>query len=214
MESKAVVVVNKLQKKFKTNQIFDQLDMVILKGQITTIFGPSGVGKSTLLNIIGNLEPFDSGEIKLFGRTAPKINSKKSMMLRREKISYLFQNFGLIDYQTIKQNLEIALKYVKLSKKEKQKKLNESLKSVGLNLDINTPIYKLSGGEQQRVAIARVLLKPSELILADEPTGSLDLENRDFVMKKILTLKEKGKTIVIVTHDPAFKTISDRIINL
>ena len=214
MVNKAIVTINNLQKKYKDNQIFNGLNLMVMKGQITTIFGPSGVGKSTLLNIIGTLESFDGGDVKLFDINAPKINSKQAMMLRREKISYLFQNFGLIDDQSIKKNLDIAFQYTHIPKKERQLKINKALQIVGITIDINTPIYKLSGGEQQRIAIARLLLKPSELILADEPTGSLDLENRDFIIQEMLNLKENGKTIVIVTHDPEFKKIRDSIINL
>lgn len=214
MVNKAIVRINNLQKKYKDKQIFNGLNLMIMKGQITTIFGPSGVGKSTLLNIIGTLESFDDGDVNLFGMNAPKINSKQSMLLRREKISYLFQNFGLIDDQSIKQNLEIACQYMHTSKKEKQLKINKALQTVGIELDIKTKIYQLSGGEQQRIAIARLLLKPSELILADEPTGSLDFKNRNFIIQKMLNLKSKGKTIVIVTHDPEFKKISDNIVHL
>ncbi|MBA5813363.1 putative bacteriocin export ABC transporter [Leuconostoc lactis] len=214
MVNEAIVRINNLQKKYKDKQIFNGLNLMIMKGQITTIFGPSGVGKSTLLNIIGTLESFDDGDVNLFGMNAPKINSKQSMLLRREKISYLFQNFGLIDDQSIKQNLEIACQYMHTSKKEKQLKINKALQTVGIELDIKTKIYQLSGGEQQRIAIARLLLKPSELILADEPTGSLDFKNRNFIIQEMLNLKSKGKTIVIVTHDPEFKKISDNIVHL
>lgn len=214
MVNEAIVRINNLQKKYKDKQIFNGLNLMIMKGQITTIFGPSGVGKSTLLNIIGTLESFDDGDVNLFGMNAPKINSKQAMLLRREKISYLFQNFGLIDDQSIKQNLEIACQYMHTSKKEKQLKINKALQTVGIELDIKTKIYQLSGGEQQRIAIARLLLKPSELILADEPTGSLDFKNRNFIIKEMLNLKSKGKTIVIVTHDPEFKKISDNIVHL
>ena len=197
MVNEAIVRINNLQKKYKDKQIFNGLNLMIMKGQITTIFGPSGVGKSTLLNIIGTLESFDDGDVNLFGMNAPKINSKQSMLLRREKISYLFQNFGFIDDQSIKQNLEIACQYMHTSKKEKQLKINKALQTVGIELDIKTKIYQLSGGEQQRIAIARLLLKPSELILADEPTGSLDFKNRNFIIQEMLNLKSKGKTIVI-----------------
>lgn len=214
MVNEAIVRINNLQKKYKDKQIFNGLNLMIMKGQITTIFGPSGVGKSTLLNIIGTLESFDDGDVNLFGMNAPKINSKQAMLLRREKISYLFQNFGLIDDQSIKQNLEIACQYMHTSKKEKQLKINKALQTVGIELDIKTKIYQLSGGEQQRIAIARLLLKPSELILADEPTGSLDFKNRNFIIQEMLNLKSKGKTIVIVTHDPEFKKISDNIVHL
>lgn len=119
----------------------------------------------------------------------------------RENISYLFQNFALVDNFTIKENLLMALRYVKQTKKEKEESIDNALRMVGLENYQKLKVFEISGGEQQRVAIARCLLKPSKVILADEPTGSLDTKNRDEILAILNQLNASGKTIIIVTHD-------------
>ena len=156
----------------------------------------------------------EQGEYILFNEPAPKSNTKKSNQIIREKISYLFQNFALVDSLTVKENLLMALKYVKNSKKDKEEAINKALSQVGLDGFENSKVFEISGGEQQRVSIARAILKPSELILADEPTGSLDAKNRDEIMDILRNLNRNGKTIVIVTHDAEVAKKCDRIINL
>ena len=193
MENENIVEISSMCKSFGKKQVFSDFSLSIPAHKITTVFGPSGSGKSTLLNIIGLLENFESGTVRLFGRRIPGTDSRKAMLLRRNEISFLFQNFGLMESRTIRQNLLIGLQYSHLSTKEK-------------NI--------LSGGEQQRVALARVLLKPSRLVLADEPTGSLDSRNRDFVMNRISALKDCGKTVIVVSHDDKFREISDNVIFL
>lgn len=136
------------------------------------------------------------------------------MLLRRNEISFLFQNFGLMESRTIRQNLLIGLQYSHLSTKEKNTRMLQALEQTGLDKPLNTHAYNLSGGEQQRVALARVLLKPSSLVLADEPTGSLDSRNRDFVMNRISALKDCVKTVIVVSHDDKFREISDNVIFL
>ncbi|CAI2669762.1 Macrolide export ATP-binding/permease protein MacB (plasmid) [Apilactobacillus kunkeei] len=210
MSNDIAIKIKNLNKSFKDNQIFKNFYLDIPKNKITTIFGSSGSGKSTLLNMIGLLEKYDSGTIQILGVPIPKINSDKAMKLRRNTISYLFQNFGLIESNTIYDNLSIALEYEKLSHKDKILKMEKALIEVSLRKPLNTKVYNLSGGEKQRLAIAMVSIKPSEIILADEPTGSLDPRNRDYVMQKLIELNKKGKTIVIVSHDLKFKEISDK----
>lgn len=214
MVNNKIIEVAGLGKSFSGKKVFDNFNMSITENSITTIMGTSGSGKSTILNIIGLLETYNSGIVNMFGQKAPKINSHKAMMIRRNKIGYLFQNFGLIESSTIKQNLDIGLQYEKLGKKEKIDKMMWSLEQVGLNKKLNDRVYNLSGGEQQRLAIARLLVKPSELVLADEPTGSLDPENRDYIMNKLKEIRNHGKTVIIVSHDPKFKEISDEIIKI
>ncbi|GBG95563.1 ABC transporter ATP-binding protein [Ligilactobacillus salitolerans] len=214
MENRKLLEINGLYKSFKGKNVFDDFSMSIEEDSITTIFGPSGSGKTTILNIIGLLETYDSGSVKLFGEKSPKVNSREAMLVRRKKIGYLFQNFGLIENSTIKENLDIGLQYQKLSKRAKKEEMMSALQQVGLNKALDDRVYNLSGGEQQRVAIARLLIKPAKLILADEPTGSLDHENRDYIMKKLEEMKEQGKTILIVSHDPEFEKISDYIITI
>lgn len=164
--------------------------------------------------MIGALEPFDSGTIKVFGQPIPVKNSKRALALHRSVVSYLFQNFGLIDDETVGQNLEVGLAYVKANRQEKKQLKLNALQAVHLDCRLNTKVYTLSGGEQQRIAVARILLKPSKLILADEPTGSLDPQNREIIAQLLLNLKADGKTVVIVSHDHYFEGISDQVIDL
>ena len=207
MENENIVEISSMCKSFGKKQVFSDFSLSIPAHKITTVFGPSGSGKSTLLNIIGLLENFESGTVRLFGR-------RKAMLLRRNEISFLFQNFGLMESRTIRQNLLIGLQYSHLSTKEKNIRMLQALEQTGLDKPLNTHVYNLSGGEQQRVALARVLLKPSRLVLADEPTGSLDSRNRDFVMNRISALKDCGKTVIVVSHDDKFREISDNVIFL
>lgn len=210
----STVVLTGIQKSYRHHTIFKNLNLKINEHELTTIFGISGAGKSTILNMIGLLEPFDAGSLTLFGKPAPNIRSGEALKLRRYKISYLFQNFGLIDDGTVSQNLDVGLAYVNGSRKDKQRRKQQVLKDVQLNCPLNAKIYTLSGGEQQRVAVARLLLKPANLILADEPTGALDSKNRSILGKLLLKLRDSGKTVVVVSHDRYFEKISDRVIDL
>lgn len=152
------------------------------------------------------MEDYDSGSIRSFGYSDPYKDKNKSMILRRERIAYLFQNFALVDNMTVKENIDIALKYSEF--KNDKEKINVTLDKLGIADKLNNKVYELSGGEQQRVAMARVLLKPYDLLLADEPTGSLDTINKDILMQLFLEENAKGKTIVIVSHDKDFANIS------
>ncbi|CCM09211.1 ABC transporter ATP-binding protein [Streptococcus pneumoniae SPNA45] len=198
--------------------ILDNLSLRIDQGDLVAIVGKSGSGKSTLLNllglIVGLIDGDYSGRYEIFGQTNLAVNSTKSQTIIREHISYLFQNFALIDDETVEYNLMLALKYVKLSKKDKLKKVEEILERVGLSATLHQKVSELSGGEQQRIAVARAILKPSQLILADEPTGSLDPENRDLVLKFLLEMNREGKTVIIVTHDAYVAQQCHRIIEL
>lgn len=209
-----IIEVRNVNKSFRDHVIFEKLSFDVPENSFTTIFGSSGSGKSTLLNIIGLLENYDSGEVKLFAETIPKANSKKALLLRRKKFSYLFQNFGLIESKTIQENLMVGLQYIGGSPKNKKKQMNDALSQVHLSVRLNEKVYNLSGGEQQRLAIARTILKPSSLILADEPTGSLDNNNKKDIIELLESLKENGKTIVVVSHDPDFKEKSDNVLIL
>ncbi|MFC4652875.1 ABC transporter ATP-binding protein [Lactococcus nasutitermitis] len=209
-----MIEIEELTKSYKGHTIFDKLNLKIPKGKMTAIYGASGAGKSTLLNIIGMIEDYDDGKYYFEGKFAPAYNSPAALKLRRKHISYLFQNFALIEDESIEKNLLIALSYIKLSMSQKRKKMKEILKQVHIDHRLNTKVYSLSGGEKQRVAVARALLKESELILADEPTGSLDEKNRNEVVDLLRKEVEKGKTVVIVTHDPYVRKKSDLVIEI
>lgn len=209
-----IVEMIEVRKKYNTKEILTAFNLEIYEGEMLAIKGKSGSGKTTILNIIGLLDKEDSGSINLFGHSKPPIRSLKAKYLLRNKISYLFQNFALIEDVSVEENLKIPLLYSKKTRKEKQNSMLEALKNVGLGNVLKTKVHALSGGEQQRVAITRILLRPCKLILADEPTGSLDETMRDEVFNILEQLNQKGITIVIVTHDPAIAERCHRTIEL
>ena len=155
-----------------------------------------------------------SGEYLFEGVETAELKAKEKLKIKRNKISFLFQDFGLVEEETINFNLEIGLKYSKLSRKEKVKQKKEALNAVNLNKKLFTTISSLSGGEKQRVALARIILKPSILILADEPTGSLDSLNRDIVTDILFQQAIEGKAVIIVTHDEELAKKGNKTIEL
>lgn len=209
-----MINIDKLNKKYGNRTVFKDFSIEFKEGEFVSIYGESGSGKSTLLNIIGLLEKFDSGDLIINGRKNIGIDSKEAILMRRNEISYLFQSYALIDEMTVYDNLKLALEYRKHSKPEKDKKIREVLKYVGLSDKIKSFIYELSGGEQQRVAMARVLLHDTNIILADEPTGSLDEKNKQVILELLKKENEKGKTIIVATHDKDIKEISTKVVLL
>ncbi|MBZ1328769.1 ABC transporter ATP-binding protein [Clostridium botulinum] len=209
-----MIKMQNITKKFGNKIILNKFSLDIKEGELLAITGLSGSGKSTILNIIGLLEDIDSGKFILDGNENIKVNSSKANKILRETIGYLFQNFALIDEETVLYNLQLALKYVKKSKSEKKDLIKHALKHMNLENYEKRKIYELSGGEQQRVSIARLILKPSKIILADEPTGSLDAKNRDLVLFHLKELNKQGKTVIIVTHDIEVAQKCNRIISL
>ncbi len=212
--AKAIEVLNGT-KKFGKRYIFKNLNLSVEDGEFISIIGPSGCGKSTLLNMVGLLESMDEGQIKLKEKEIPKINSNKATMLRRNTINYLFQSFALISDMTIHQNLFLAMKFTNITTKEKDTRIEEILKKVHLEEFIDEKVNTLSGGEQQRVALARTILKPGDIILADEPTGSLDYAAAEIAFNLIKDLsKQYRKTVMMVTHNRDLAEKADRIINI
>ncbi|EOH91547.1 ATP-binding cassette domain-containing protein [Enterococcus villorum] len=185
------------------NQIFNQLSLTIQDGDFFCIYGKSGSGKTTLLNLLGLLERPDNGQLIFDGIKNPK--AKDIHLLQKKKIGYAFQNFGLINDESVASNLLIALKNQNIKKKEKRTYLLNSLSEVGLPDILEKKVYELSGGEQQRVALARLILKKPTYIFADEPTGNLDEKNAELVfdiIKKFNT--DHHATVIFVTHDKKF----------
>lgn len=203
-----------ITKFYKDKNVFNNINLEVNKGEMLAITGKSGAGKSTILNIIGLLDKVDSGKIELFGKDVTNLSRRNKEVLLRNKISYLFQNFALIENDTISKNLDVALYYSKMNKKDKELLKLRVLKDLDLEVSLNKKIYSLSGGEQQRIALARIILKPSELILADEPTGSLDSRSREKILSTLKLLNDQGKTIVIVTHDDIVANICSRTISI
>lgn len=207
-----MIEIQNLCKAYGNHILFDHFSLTIQDHEVVAIMGHSGSGKSTLLNMIGLIDEADDGSI-LFDHQKVYYDTREATQVIRYQLAYLFQNFALIDEETVEKNLLIALKYVKATKKEKQKMIENMLEKVGLAGYKSIKVAFLSGGEQQRVALARALLKPAKFLLCDELTGSLDQENAQKVMD--LLLKYRGDhTIIIVTHDITIAQRCDRIITL
>lgn len=204
-----MIKLNHINKSFDGKVIFEKFSVVIESGDFVIIRGASGKGKSSLLNIIGLLEAPDSGEV-LYNGVVVK-NEKTKLFYKRKDISYVYQNYGLLENETILKNLTLPLN---VSKKEITK-LKSVMKKVGLqDLSLKTKIHTCSGGEQQRIAIARAILKEPKLIIADEPTGNLDRDNSDNVINIFKALNKQGITIIMATHDSNYFGVGNKIINL
>ncbi|MCG3417959.1 ABC transporter ATP-binding protein [Oceanobacillus sp. M65] len=202
-----MINIENLTKKFGEKILFRNLNIKIENGEFIAFSGPSGSGKTTLLNMIGGIETIDEGEIIVDGIN---VHDKKSQLLYfRKKVGFIFQNFALIDNKTVKDNLEIVRK-----DSRNDLSIESALSIVGLENKLKEKVYMLSGGEQQRVALARIMLKQTSLILADEPTGSLDEKNAEIVMSILENFNKQGKTIILVTHDERIKTRAKRVIEL
>lgn len=192
----SAVDVRNVTKKFGTRTIVKNISFSVEDGELVALIGPSGCGKSTLLNMIGTLEPIDKGDIRIYGKKLPGINSRKATLLRRNTINYLFQSFALISDMTVFQNLLLSMRFLNIKEKEKEARIHSVLKLVGLSHLESSMVNTLSGGEQQRVALARTILKPGKLILADEPTGALDVKAAELSFSLIKSLcKKYHKTV-------------------
>lgn len=199
----------KLSKAFGEKVLFQDLDFVVESGKVTAIIGMSGCGKSTLLNIIGLIEACDKGEVLYDGQ---KIEQKKIRKFRADNITYIFQNYGLIENETVLENLKI-MKH-NYTKSEFLQRVQQALKTVDLEGFENKKIIECSGGEQQRVAIAKAIIKESQIILADEPTASLDEENKKIVMNLLKKYANLNKCVILVTHDQSILSLCDATIAL
>ncbi|GLF89622.1 ABC transporter ATP-binding protein [Bacillus safensis] len=205
-----MITLNNISKTFDEKPVLSNFSLHIKENEFVSIVGKSGSGKTTLLNIISLLDAPYTGDVEILGFRNPK--PTEVMKLRRENLGYIFQNYVLMDNETVLTNLLLSTAYAKDFKKEK---LIEALEMVGLDKSfLKKKIYQLSGGEQQRVAIARIILKPCDIILADEPTGNLDEYNKSIILSLFHQLKDMGKTIICVTHDQEIADGSDRVINL
>jgi putative ABC transport system ATP-binding protein len=177
------------------------------------LLGKSGSGKSTLLNIISGIDVPDSGSVAIDGTDITKLSEKERTIVRRNKIGFIFQFFNLIPTLTVKENLQLPLELKNIS--EQVEKINSVLKEVGLSNKANTYPDKLSGGEQQRIAIARALIHNPDIILADEPTGNLDYETGLQIIHLLdRVVKKKGKTMIMVTHSKDVIGLADKIFSL
>lgn len=201
-----MIKINEICKKYDEKVLFQNYSLEIPDGSFVIIRGDSGSGKSTLLNMIGGIEYPDSGSIIVNGFDVSK---KKKQKYFSEVVGFLFQNFALLENKTVLENLNLIKKTGRTGVS-----IDEALKKVGLEKEKNKKVYKLSGGEQQRVALARLMIKKCSVLLADEPTGSLDKKNSEIVMKILHDLNRQGKTVIVVTHDDNIIQKEDMVIYL
>lgn len=181
------------------------LDITVDKGEFVSIMGPSGSGKSTLLNMIGGLDTPSKGDLIIDGKNISSLSEGELTKIRSEKIGFIFQTFNLLPALTVRDNVEFPMRNLsgdkKLDKSSRRRRAEECLEVVGLGHRMDYLPSKLSGGERQRVAVARALVNQPKFILADEPTGNLDSEATDNIMKLLHDVNQKGTTVIMVTHD-------------
>lgn len=206
-----MIKIENLSKTFGSKKIYEDFNFEFEKGVVYGIQGPSGSGKSTLLNILGQIDLEYEGKVYIDGTYIERSNRKMITKLLKEKIFYLFQNYALVDDKTVDENFNLILK-VNPSYKENKKK---ALEKVGLDDSfLNMPVYALSGGEQQRVSLARTFLRNCEIILADEPTGNLDIENANKVFEVLKEISQDMKVVIIATHDDKLLAKCDKVLRI
>ncbi|EIL0973261.1 ABC transporter ATP-binding protein [Campylobacter coli] len=208
---KELIQIKNLSKEFGKVKALDNINLNIYKGEWLAIMGPSGSGKSTLLNILSLMDDPSSGKYILDNEDLEQINEEQKITLRREKIGLIFQQFHLIPYLSALENVMLSQYYHSSVDEEDAKAV---LEKVGLSHRLSHLPSQLSGGEQQRVCIARALINNPEILLADEPTGNLDEANEKIVLETLQKLKNEGKTIVSITHNPELAKFADRTLIL
>jgi len=186
-----MIVADHITKAFGPNPVWSGLSFTVEPGEMLALTGPSGAGKSTLLNCLGLLERVDSGTIQVNGRSVTNLRAASRRRFRRDTLGYLFQNYALIENVSIDTNLAVA---------GRRETFPAALQAVGLAGRGQEPVYQLSGGEQQRLAVARLLVKNPTLVLADEPTAALDTDNTDLVLTLLRELADNGCAVIIATH--------------
>lgn len=211
-----VIDIREVSKVYRTSDVevhaLRSVDLRILRGEMVAIMGQSGSGKSTLMNIIGTLDRPTSGSYHLDGVPVERLDETELARLRNRKIGFVFQSFNLLPRHTALANVEVPLVYGRVPKVERSKRAAESLRRVGLGDRMDHHPNQLSGGQQQRVAIARAMVTDPVLLLADEPTGALDTEMTDQIMKLFCELHKSGMTVVLVTHEPDVAAYAQRVV--
>ena len=190
--------------------VLKDINLEINKGEMIAVMGPSGAGKSTLLNILGGIDSLSDGEYLINNAPINKFNDEELSKLRNKTFGFIFQYFALLKDYTALENVRLPLNYRKISRSEKQEKAIKYLTYVGIYEHRNKLPNKMSGGQQQRIAIARALAQETDIILADEPTGALDQNTSKDIMNLLKKINKEGKTIIIVTHDQTVASFCDR----
>ena len=207
-----VIDIKNISKIYENNtRALDNLSLIIKQGEWTSIMGPSGSGKTTLLNVIGCLDSPTNGKVIINGKEITNLNQTQLTRFRRENIGLIFQQYHLVPYLSALENVMMAQYYHSVVN---ENDAINALKKVGLDHRLDHIPAHLSGGEQQRVCIARALVNEPRILLADEPTGNLDQKNGEVVLKLIKNLHEEGNTIILITHNPQIGKLGDKQLNL
>ena len=210
-----MIEINNITKSFGALQVLKGIDLQIGKGEVVSIVGPSGAGKTTLLQIIGTLDKPDTGTVCIDGVNVTSLSQKKLSDFRNAKMGFVFQFHQLLPEFTAIENIMIPAYIAGKSRKEARMRAEELLQFMGLGERASHKPNELSGGEKQRIAVARALMNNPSVILADEPSGSLDTKNKEELHQLFFDLRDKyGQTFVIVTHDESLAAITDRTIHL
>ena len=214
-----MIQLENISKVYQTRNIetlaLDNINLKVKTGEFISVMGPSGCGKSTLLNVIGLLDDPTSGNLSLEGVGINGYSDKEMAALRNQKLGFIFQNFHLIPSLNVKDNVELPLLYRKISASERKKRSLEVLEKLEMLHRAQHFPSELSGGQCQRVAVARAIVGKPEILLADEPTGNLDSKMGEDIMSLLRSLnKDLGATIVMVTHDMGLANTTERIIHL
>jgi putative ABC transport system ATP-binding protein len=213
-----IIETENLKKIYRTDVVettaVDGVNFSLSEGQFVSIMGPSGCGKSTLLHLLGLIDTPSDGKYRFLGEDVSKYPERKRAAIRKANIGFVFQSFNLIDELTVYENVELPLAYANVPVSERKGRVESVLEKMDIAHRRDHFPAQLSGGQQQRVAVARALVNKPSLILADEPTGNLDSEHGEEVMKMLLKLNEEGTSILMVTHSPSNAAYSNRIVNL
>jgi len=217
-QSETLFNLEGLTKVFRSDNVettaLNNINIEIKRGEFVAVMGPSGCGKSTLLNIIGMLDSPTSGSFWFNGDEVAGYGESKLSQIRKQNIGFIFQSFNLIDELTVRENIELALLYHKVSAAERKERAYKVMERMEIAHRANHMPAQLSGGQQQRVAVARAVIAEPHLILADEPTGNLDSHNGEEVMEMLTQLNKQGTTVLMVTHSPAHAEYARRDISL
>ena len=195
-------------------QALRNINLKIAEGKITAIYGPSGCGKTSLLNIISGLDREYEGILDFKGESLKELSEVELTQFRKDNIGFVFQSFNLIPHQSVLDNVKLPLYVKDLSDKEMTRIAQEQLHNLGMEPFMAKNVKQLSGGQKQRVAIARALVNQPDMIVADEPTGSLDSQSQEIVLEVFKNLAQAGKTVLIVTHNPEVTEYADVIIKM
>ena len=213
-EKEKIFEIKNAKKSFGKTEVLKDISVSVENGDVLAIIGPSGSGKSTLLHIIGAMDRATEGEYLLDGVNVSSYSEKQLCRIRKEKVTFVFQNFALMDKYSAYENIELPLLHTKKSRAERKKLIREAAGKLKVEDQLNKKPKQMSGGQQQRIALARALVSGADIILADEPTGALDHATSMELMGLLKDYNKVGKTVIVVTHDKEVAQFADRVITI